>query len=146
MNTTGKFALKWITPEVIELDQRHFSRPWTNKQWEELSQNHHTLCLWNYSECLAGFALFHFLPGDETAHLLKICLAPELRGQGDASDFWGHILLLLNSKGILQIYLEVEEANHRAQNFYSKVGFKVLRTVKSYYSDGANAQMMLLIL
>lgn len=104
----------------------------------------HLLELWEKNGDPVGFALFSYLKGDDTAHLLKICLRPSLRGTGEASLFWRDLLPKLRELGASKVFLEVEESNLAAQKFYKRQGFHLLRTIKGYYSGGENAQVMLL--
>ena len=146
MNTTGK--LKVITPhnqeftQVIELDQLDFPRPWKQQEWESLNWDHHVLLGLSVESRLQGYALFSQAPGDDTAHLLKICVASSKRGSGVTQEFWAQCLENLRSRGITSIYLEVESPNHRAISFYQKAGFQLLRRIKAYYSDGTDAVTM----
>lgn len=144
MNTTGKFHL--LGPkdldQIIEWDETYFPMPWSAKQWREMNLEHHLLMSWEEM----GFALFGFMEGDDTAHLLKILIKPELRGKGPALNFWKEILNFLTSKKVKNIYLEVEASNERAIGFYQKLGFLTLRRVKGYYSNGSDALMMNLTL
>lgn len=150
MNTTGKGSLlgpqdlAW--PDILELDRKFFPRPWSTKDWESLDFSHHHVLAWKFSEQTVGYALFSFLPGDDTAHLLKICLDPGQRGRGIAQEFWSEMAQWLRKEKIEKVFLEVEEPNLTAIGFYQKVGFRELRKVKGYYSDGVNGLMMLLTL
>ncbi len=150
MNTTGKFLplgpldLNW--PLILQLDQMYFPRPWSSNDWELLDFSHHHLLSWELEGQTVGFALISFLSGDDTAHLLKICLVPGQRARGIAQDFWSEITHWLKGSGIEKVFLEVEEPNVRAIGFYQKVGFRELRRVKGYYSDGVNGLMMSLTL
>lgn len=150
MNTTGKLEVvlkddaHWSS--LVNMDQAYFPRPWTADSWKSLDLNHHLLYAWMAGNKLAGFALFSAPRGDETAHLLKILVIPELRDSGNAGLFWEKIRDELLQNHFSSVYLEVEESNGRAQGFYRKLGFSLLRRVKSYYSDGADAVMMQLTL
>lgn len=150
MNTFGNLLTDWPQdhewPLVEQMDLEHFPRPWKIGQWRSLAGPHHYLYRWNQNNKLSGFALFAHLKGDETAHLLKICLAPDCRGKGIALAFWSQIQNNLKTHGVSKVFLEVEETNLRAQGFYEKVGFSALRAMKGYYSDGENAVAMLLAL
>lgn len=141
MNITGREI-----EAIIELDRLHFPLPWSRHDWEKADPNHHKIFSWYENDQVIGFALFHFLKGDETAHLLKICVSPSVRGTSASAKFWTDIVSKLKLLGISSIYLEVEEGNHRARGFYQKVGFSPLRTIKGYYSDGSNAVTMSLTL
>lgn len=150
MNIIGNFLqsgpdhLAWT--EILKIDQDYFPRPWSFKDWKSLDYTCHHLLAWKLEKEIVGFALFGFIPSDDTAHLLKICMLPGRRSQGVAQEFWSEIVKWLKDKGIQKVYLEVEETNARAVGFYRKAGFLELRKVKGYYSDGVNGLMMLLTL
>jgi ribosomal-protein-alanine N-acetyltransferase len=150
MNTFGELkkiwplAHEWILLE--EMDRNFFPRPWTLGQWQGLSETMHLLFYWQKASTPIGFALFSHVPSDDMAHLLKICILPEYRGSGEASLFWKQLVSALRTSEVEKIYLEVEESNKIAQNFYKKLGFLPLRTVKGFYSDGQAAITMLLTL
>lgn len=150
MNTTGEIEIvhkhdeNWQT--VIQMDAQFFPRPWKTGDWSSLDLQHHLLYTWRQGKTVVGFALFSAPHGDDTAHLLKILILPALQGSGESARFWEKIRTQLQQKQFRSVYLEVEEANARAQGFYQKQGFSLIRRVKSYYSDGAHAVMMQLTL
>ncbi len=150
MNTTGKLSLEKTGSElwnhVLDYDLRFFNLPWNREAWEDLDMDQHLVFAWSHHEKLIGYALFQLLPGDETAHLLKILMLPEFRGKGETVLFWRELAFTLKSRGAIYAYLEVESANLRAISFYQKIGFQRLREIKSYYSDGADALTMRLTL
>lgn len=147
MNTTGSFHHEIQIPDdVIRADQSFFPNPWTNNQWLELDLKQHHLLTWRKQNELIGYALFQQVSGDDTAHLLKILIIPEKRGMSFTREFWMSILTFLKGTGTHGIYLEVESNNNRAISFYNKSGFKLLRRIKGYYSNGEDALTMMLTL
>jgi ribosomal protein S18 acetylase RimI-like enzyme len=150
MNTTGKLSrLNSANPsfsDIILLDQTHFPRPWSTKDWEELSWDNHQLFNWKQGDRNVAFALFGLVEADDVAHLLKICVHPSERGSGLAQVFWQGCQQQLMACGAKSIYLEVELPNERAIGFYKKLGFVSLRTIKRYYSDGTDALTMQMII
>ena len=142
MNTTGKFQLQRLDPDVLAMDRDYFPHPWTTDQWETLSWESHSLFTWKEGEKLVAFALFGTLSGDDAAHLYKILILPERMGDGTIGKFWGQLSDSLRDSGFLSIYLEVEASNTRAIAFYQKMGFTILRRNKGYYSSGEDALMM----
>lgn len=146
MNTTGKLLRlnpgHLDFPKIFDLDQTQFPRPWSVKDWQDLNWNHHLLFGWLIENQPVGFALFSFIPGDDSAHLLKICIQTNLRGLGTSQAFWESCQNNLKTIGIKSIFLEVEAHNQRAIGFYKKLSFQTLRTNKGYYSDGADAVTM----
>lgn len=137
MNITGELP----SQEVIELDQSFFPHPWTLKQWQEFDPKNDLLYVVRNPH-LMGFALFG--KSDDTAHLYKILLHPNERGNGQALLFWEHLTQDLKMAGFMKIYLEVEASNSRAISFYKKAGLKELRKIKGYYSTGEDALTMLM--
>lgn len=151
MNTTGKIQAVVQTDldlwnNILELDYKYFPQPWSVEGWNQMDPKHHGLFAWVMNGTVLGFALFQLIPGDETAHLLKILVIPDQRGSGLASQIWEQVIPELKNRQHRQVYLEVEAANHPAQNFYRKVGFKDLRVLKKYYSNGSDALAMQLTL
>lgn len=146
MNITGNFLR--LNPsaaefgQVLNLDQVDFPKPWSAQDWNQLNWDHHLLYALFSSQGLSAFALFARVPGDDTAHLLKICVAHAQRGSGLTQEFWKSCLDNLKLSEIKSIYLEVESPNHRAIGFYQKCGFQLLRKIKAYYSDGTDAMTM----
>jgi ribosomal-protein-alanine N-acetyltransferase len=149
MSTSGK--LLGLSParddltKIFELDHNHFPRPWTKAEWMSMDSAHSLIYAWQKNG-MDGFALFHRVDGDETAHLLKICVLPELRGTGLIQEFWAELVKNLKFLGVGSVYLEVEKTNSRAVKFYQKMGFLPLREIKAYYSDGTAAVTMSLTL
>lgn len=146
MNTTGN--LLRLNPEhehfpkILELDHEQFPKPWSTGDWENLNWDHHHLFGWQVQNQLLGFALFSFIPNDDTAHLLKICLHIKLRGSGQAQLMWNNCQSELKQLDVKGVFLEVEADNLRAIGFYKKLKFETLRTIKAYYSDGSDAVTM----
>lgn len=149
MNITGNSFVPFDfvhVEEVIRLDREYFYRPWNTGQWVDLDWNLHFLALWGTPDKLKGFGLFSIVPGDEAAHLLKLLVRPELQGSGEAKQFFDQTCGVLKDKGIGRIFLEVEKSNTRAIKFYEKAGFKLLRLIKNFYSDGGDALTMDVVL
>lgn len=131
---------------VKRLDAEQFPTPWSSESWAGLNGDHHLLFITEAEGVLIGFCLFSFLDGDDSAHLLKICLDSSHRGSGLADSFWLQIINELKTLGIHSVYLEVEAHNERAIHFYRKNQFKQLRIIKGFYSSGSDALTMTLTL
>jgi ribosomal-protein-alanine N-acetyltransferase len=146
MNIFGKISNFDSEPlqQTINLDSEEMDYPWRKRDWVDLDWNIHQLFSISHDYQVLGFALFHHVNGDETAHLLKICMTEKCRGTGLAKELFDQSFLELQTRGVSSIYLEVQEGNARAICFYHKLGFKLLRPIQGYYSDGKNALTMLL--
>lgn len=127
---------------TVQLDQDLMHYPWTEAQWLETFTSSFAVFHWPEDLTLKGFALYQLSPLDKLAHLLKIAMVPEVRGQGETQRFWESQIATLRTQGFERIYLEVATNNPAAAGFYRKMGFKMLREVKGFYKDGQNAWTM----
>ena len=132
---------KDVLLHVSALDREYMPFHWTQDEWLRLSQDH-LLYRWDRGGEIIGFALFAASNLDEVAHLLKIVMSPDFRGTGETQQFWESILHEWHVDSWSRIYLEVQESNHSAMKFYEKVGFKQLRRVPQFYSNGDAAYTM----
>ncbi len=146
MNTTGKLEsvdLKSETGILLQKwDIQFFRRPWTRLGWESLDPKSNHLFVWKKNQQPLGFALLATVEGDEAAQLHKIMLLSEHQGTGESLPFLKSIGDWLLSREFSRIYLEVEITNLRAIGFYKKAGFRELRIIKGYYSDGTDGITM----
>jgi ribosomal-protein-alanine N-acetyltransferase len=75
-------------------------------------------------------------------HIVSVAVLPEYRKRGI-----GQGLLTLAMKNMpfynaKRCYLEVRVSNLSAIKVYQKLGLQIVRTIRSYYSDGENAYVM----
>lgn len=125
--------------QIINLDENYFPYPWSESSWKSLEWSRYQLFgLYQVKE-LIGFSLFYMVPEDQLAHLLKIIIKPDFRGQNDSQKLWQISEDHFNSQAITRIILEVAEDNPTAIKFYEKLGFTSLNLIKGYYSDGKAA-------
>ncbi len=123
-----------------DLDLAFFPQPWTEKDWKELFESEQERFLLVGE---GGFVLFNISSADSFAHLLKIIVHPERRGQKLGEKLLQESLRLLSHRDIRHFYLEVEEGNTAAINLYEKCGFQKIHVKKNFYSNGSSAVIML---
>ncbi len=135
---------QWSESDLLlafELDHKFMPFAWSKSEWQSLSENH-LLYLWSRGgECI-GFALFAANSYDDVAHLLKVTVHPDFRGTGESQQFWEEIMNKWDKDSWRQIFLEVQDSNIAAISFYKKVGFKELRHLTQFYSNGDGAYTM----
>ena len=131
--------------QAIELDLNEFSHPWTEEQWHQ-TFNVYTpyffLLHKEETQELLCSALLLMTPGDDLAHLVKIQTRRSAQGRGHAKKLFSEITRTLTSDGLETIYLEVEESNHPAVQFYHHHQFLVLRRLKDFYGQSHHALAM----
>lgn len=78
----------------------------------------------------------------DEAEILSIATQKTHQRQGYASLLLAKTLKQLKTGAIGTIFLEVDEHNQKAINFYQKFGFVQVLQRKKYYQNGNNAKIM----
>ncbi len=124
-------------------DQQFFPTPWSLQHWRDLfSQADHSLLMLVKDEHFIGFCLFQLSLSENFAHLQKIIIKPEVRGQGFAFALLNSALDHLKARGTKTYFLEVEVTNNGAIALYERCGFKKIHEKKNFYSNGQSALIM----
>lgn len=148
-----KYSFKHITSsqkispklwaELMDLDRQHFPYPWSSEEWESLiAQYSASLATVHNNGEACGLSLCLGAEKESVAHLVKILIHPKQQQQGLGHQLFAFHCALLAKRGHETVYLEVEEANHKACSFYLKEGFLVLRKMKGFYGEGRDALAM----
>ncbi len=126
-----------------EIDRDFFPTPWSLDSWKYLfNEQERLLVVMNLDDVTIGFCLFDKIIDDSFAHLLKIIIHPNYRGQGLSKKLLRQALLNLHMRGYRHFFLEVEESNFAAQKLYSSEGFKIIHRKKDFY--GANRAALIM--
>ncbi len=80
----------------------------------------------------------------EEAEILSIAVSKGYQGMGVSKLLLNDFIKYSKFNGIEKIFLEVKENNKIAISLYIKFGFKKISQRKHYYSDGTNADIMML--
>lgn len=67
------------------------------------------------------------------AHILNLCVRPELQGRGLSRQLLNHLLELASSLNVRTVFLEVRPSNHRALRLYTDAGFCEVGIRRGYY-------------
>lgn len=81
-----------------------------------------------------------------TGKIVSIAVRKEFRGHGIGEALLREAIKRLRARGKTKIALEVRVSNKPAQELYKKLGFRIVDTIPSYYSDGEDAYYMVLTL
>lgn len=69
----------------------------------------------------------------DEAHILNLCVRPELQGRGLARQLLDHLLELAKSLQARTVFLEVRPSNHCALRLYTNAGFCEVGIRRDYY-------------
>lgn len=128
--------------QVLEIEKVSFPTPWHRKIFELEYKKPRTLQLVSKTgDRITGY-IISWMMYDEI-HILNVAVHPEFRRMGIAKRLISEVIDHFYPKGARSIILEVRINNKAAQNLYEKLGFKILRIRKKYYTDtGEDAIVM----
>lgn len=89
---------------------------------------------------IEGYAVMRF--GDETAHLLLLCVRPERQRQGVGRCLIDWLLASAEVAGMTAIQVELRAGNAPAWAFYRRLGFTETALLDGYYGGGFAARRM----
>lgn len=81
----------------------------------------------------AGFVIYE--AHKTRYHILDICVAPEYRRRGVATELIDRLVLKLKNTNRYQILAETGDEDLGTHLFFKSVGFRAIRVMKNYFSD-----------
>lgn len=92
---------------------------------------------------VVGYVLF-WIKYENQGHIISIAVDKNYRRKGYGTRMLAKAIGVLSLLRLETIYLEVNENNTGAVEFYRKFNFKIDRTVPGYYENGDGAIVMYL--
>lgn len=130
--------------DVVEIENEAFSyEPWKEKNFidelnnEELSE----MFVVKENDELIGYAGLWYM--FENCDLITLAVKDSCRSKGVGKKLLKFLIDRAKEKGCEFMHLEVKVDNTNAIMLYKKCGFDIVRTRKSYYSDGTDAYDMI---
>lgn len=80
---------------------------------------------------LVGFGIMKY--NNEEAHLMLLAVSDSHRRKGIGSALLSWLELPALTAGIGCIYLEARQVNNGARDFYRRLGYREIRTLRGYY-------------
>lgn len=144
MNSLTIRTVKYEDLKSIYLIERlSFERPYPSSYLETLAYlSPETFLVVSLNDCIVGYSA-SVLRGSE-GHVISIAVHPNYRGIGIGKRLLIENIKRLKDLGAKKIILEVKIDNFQALRLYQKLGFKIVKTLKNYYWDGADAYSMTL--
>lgn len=88
-----------------------------------------------------GYVIF-WIKYENQGHIISIAVDKDYRRIGAGTQLLVKAISILSLLNLNTIYLEVNEKNSDAIEFYSQFGFKIDRIVSGYYENGDSAAVM----
>jgi len=118
--------------EVLAIEKRAYEFPWTEGIFRDCIRVGY-LC--QILETPHGFIQAYGVMSVavEEAHILNLCVRPELQGRGLARRMLDHLLGWARAEQIQTVFLEVRVSNARALQLYVSAGFCEVGLRLGYY-------------
>jgi ribosomal-protein-alanine N-acetyltransferase len=128
--------IKRDMPFMLEIERHSFEIPWTEEEFLLVLRQKN--CIGIVSELendVVGFMIYEV--HKTRIHILSFGVHPDFRLQGIGTAMVEKIVSKLKYQYRNRIVLEVRETNVTAQVFFRQLGFRAVRTLKSFYEDTA---------
>ncbi|WP_297068574.1 ribosomal protein S18-alanine N-acetyltransferase [Thermococcus sp.] len=131
-------------PEIVRIERVSFREQYPRGVFLIfLENNPDTFLVAEYNGKVIGYVMAYLRP-DLEGHVMSIAVDPDYRGRGIGSALLSEVIERLAARGAKWIGLEVRVSNENAIKLYERFGFKKIKRVIGYYSDGEDAYYMLL--
>ncbi|MFA4662670.1 ribosomal protein S18-alanine N-acetyltransferase [Pyrococcus kukulkanii] len=131
-------------PYIMEIERLSFREKYPRGLFLTFMEaNPETFLVAEYNGKVVGYVMGYLKP-DMEGHIMSIAVHPDYRGNGIGKALMVAVIDRLFKRGARWIGLEVRVSNERAINLYKKLGFKIVKRIISYYSDGEDAYYMIL--
>ncbi|HDZ35579.1 MAG TPA: ribosomal-protein-alanine N-acetyltransferase [Thermococcus sp.] len=131
-------------PDVMRIERLSFNEEYPRGVFLVfLENNPDTFLVAEYNGNVVGYVMGYLRP-DLEGHIMSIAVDPAYRGNGIGSVLLSEVIERLINKGARYIGLEVRVSNENAINLYERFGFRKIKRIIGYYSDGEDAYYMLL--
>ena len=131
--------------EVAHIEQGTFPDPWPLKSFREcLAFGHHCLVLeQHYTIQAYGIISIEI----DSAHILNLCVRPELRQRGVGRQMLHHLLQVAEAAAAVDaVFLEVRASNEPAIHLYDTTGFVQIGVRKDYYPSQTGPEDALILM
>ena len=119
-------------PVVVEIENRCFSLPWSEKSFEDsLSREDTIFLVCEEDACITGY-IGMYLSFDE-ASITNVAVSPNFRKRGYGELLVTEAKAAAKIAGAEYILLEVRASNEPAVSLYKKLGFEKLGIRKKFY-------------
>ncbi len=131
-------------PEIVRIERASFREQYPRGVFLVfLENNPDTFLVAEYNGRIIGYVMAYLRP-DLEGHIMSIAVDPAYRGNGIGSALLTEVIERLAARGAKWIGLEVRVSNQNAIKLYERFGFRRIKRVIGYYSDGEDAYYMLL--
>jgi ribosomal-protein-alanine N-acetyltransferase len=116
---------------ILDIEVRAYPFPWTAGIFHDCLRAGYGCWVMERDERIIGYGILSVAAGE--AHVLNVCVAPEVQGQGYGRRLVKRLLDLARWHQVERVYLEVRPSNPRAIALYHDLGFNEIGRRPNYY-------------
>ena len=116
---------------VIFNERSSYTHPWTEAIFRDCLRAKHECWVLYYIGNAIGHSVLSVAA--QEAHLLNVCIHPDLQGKGFGRELVAFMLDCARAKGAAQVFLEVRASNIGAYKLYESIGFNEIGVRENYY-------------
>lgn len=121
-------------PIIIEIEQAAYPFPWTLQIFRDCLRVGYKARVLERDDDIIGYGIMS--TGAQEAHILNLCIHPNLQRCGYGQRLLNHLLALARQQNTQTVFLEVRPSNPAAIHLYLKTGFNQIGMRKGYYPNG----------
>ena len=116
---------------VSDIERRSYEFPWNHGVFRDCLLAGYTCIVLEREGAVAGYGILSIAAGE--AHILNLCVEPQLRQLGYGDRILDEILQRARRAKVKEIFLEVRPSNTAAIALYEKKGFRQVAFRPAYY-------------
>lgn len=118
---------------VSDIERRSYEFPWSHGVFRDCLLAGYRSIVLVRDERVAGYGILSVAAGE--AHILNLCVEPELRSIGYGERLLDELLFRARSASVREVFLEVRPTNAMAIALYRKKGFYQVANRPAYYQS-----------
>ena len=126
---------------VFEIESMSFNQSYGIEMVQQLYEMGVGFLVAEEDGYVIGYVIF-WIKYEDQGHIISIAVDKNYRGLGAGTQLLVKAISILSLLNIRAIYLEVNENNTGAVEFYKTFNFKIDRVVPGYYENGDGAIIM----
>lgn len=117
--------------EILTIENRAYPFPWTEPIFQDCLRVGYVCRVLEENRRIQAYGILSIGAGE--AHVLNLCVRPELQGRGLARRMLKHLINWARISNVKTVFLEVRPSNARAVRLYQRMGFCEIGLRRDYY-------------
>jgi ribosomal-protein-alanine N-acetyltransferase len=117
---------------IVNIEKLAYEFPWTERIFRDCIRfGYQCWIMGEICDYIQGYGIM--LLASKEAHIVNICVHPELQGCGLSRQILGHLITIAEMMEAQTAFLEVRISNERAIKLYLSTGFCEIGLRRGYY-------------